>query len=401
MLFWLLDLLRDWSAGTDLDGWFDGFPFSLLDQVVFRSLASAMGAFALVVLLGHPVIGLLRRAKIGDAGQTDAGGLRAHAASKRDTPTMGGVLICGSILACTALLADVREQIVVLGLVVLVWLSVLGGFDDWLKLTAARREGGRQGLRAWEKLIFQLGLGLLVGVFAFRVGVPAAAEGVEPGPTMWHVVNIPFQRTYEPGTWFVEDHLLYLPAAAYVLVSVLLLPGMSNAVNLTDGMDGLASGIAAAVSFGLMLLALVAGDEGLARQYFLVPYIPPGNELGVLAGAMAGACLGFLWWNGNPAQVFMGDTGSLALGGLIAYISIVIRQEALMLLMCGVFLVEMFSVIAQVGYFRLTGGRRIFRCAPYHHHLQMGGWPESRVVARLWIVTILLTVAAFVTLKVR
>ena len=400
MLYWLLDVLRealDW-------GWLYGFPLSLLDQVEFRSLAAAMGSFALVVLLGRPVIGALRRAKIGDSGQTDAGGLRTHAAGKRDTPTMGGILICGSIFVWAGLLADVREQVVVLGLVVLVWLSALGGVDDWLKLTAARRSGGRQGLHAWEKLIFQLGLGALVGYFAYQVGVPAEAlaAGGEggAGPSMWHVLNIPFQRTYDPARGFAEEGLIYLPAAVYIVISMLLVPGMSNAVNLTDGLDGLAGGIAAAVSFGLMLLALVAGDDGLAR-YFLVPYIPPADELGVLAGAMAGASLGFLWWNGNPAQVFMGDTGSLALGGLIAFIAIVIRQEALMLLMCGVFLVEMFSVIGQVGYFKMTGGRRIFRCAPYHHHLQMGGWPESRVVGRLWIVTILLTVLAFVTLKVR
>ncbi|MEM0984191.1 MAG: phospho-N-acetylmuramoyl-pentapeptide-transferase [Planctomycetota bacterium] len=397
MLFYLLDLLRSWFDGS----WLYGFPFSLLDQVEFRALFAAMGAFVFVVVAGKPVIAALRRAKIGDIGTTDAGALQEFATSKKNTPTMGGVLICGSILLWSLLLADLREQIVVLGVLVLVWLTILGGVDDWLKLTIARREGGRQGLMAWEKLVFQLGLGLLVGFFGYRMGVGVPLDGAtQPDPSMWHVLNLPFQRTFEPGTGFAETGLIFLPMAAYVVIAMLLLPGMSNAVNLTDGMDGLAGGIAAAVSFGLMLLALVAGDEGLA-QYFLVPYVPPADELGVIAGAMAGACLGFLWWNCNPAQVFMGDTGSLALGGLIAYIAIMIRQEAVMVLMCGVFVLEMVSVIMQVGYYKMTGGRRIFRMAPYHHHLQMGGWPESRIVGRLWIVSILLTIVAVASLKVR
>jgi phospho-N-acetylmuramoyl-pentapeptide-transferase len=175
---------------------------------------------------------------------------------------------------------------------------------------------------------------------------------------------------------------------------------MSNAVNITDGMDGLASGISAIVSVGLLVLALIAGSEQAAR-YLLVPYIPFADELAVVAGAMIGATLGFLWWNCSPAQVFMGDTGSLALGALIGYIAIVTRQEAVVLLMSAVFLFELLSVALQVGCFKLTGGKRIFRVAPYHHHLHVGGWTEQQVVARAWIVSVLLVLTALALIKVR
>jgi phospho-N-acetylmuramoyl-pentapeptide-transferase len=171
-------------------------------------------------------------------------------------------------------------------------------------------------------------------------------------------------------------------------------------VNITDGMDGLAAGISTAVAFGLFVLALVAGWQA-AAQYLLVPYIPGSDELAVLAGAMAGACLGFLWWNCFPAQVFMGDTGSLALGGLMAYIAIVIRHEAVLLLMCGMFLIEIGSVVLQVGCFKLTKGKRIFRVAPIHHHFHLGGWTEQQVVARFWIISIILVVLALASIKVR
>jgi phospho-N-acetylmuramoyl-pentapeptide-transferase len=394
MLYALLDLLRAWLLDHGLYR-----VFGVLDQIQFRALAAAALAFALVVALGPRTIRFLRRLKLGDTGQTDAESLRAHAASKANVPTMGGLLVCGAIFAATFLLADVRQFYVQLGLVVLVWLSVLGGFDDYLKLTAAQRGGGRQGLYAWEKLVFQLGIGLLVGIFLYRQGI------TEGGRSMAHVANLPFQRTYAPGAGGVAEGLGYMGRAAFVIVSVLVVAGLSNAVNITDGMDGLAGGIGGIVSFGLLLLALIAGSEA-AAQYLLVPHVPVSDELAVLAGAMAGACLGFLWWNCAPAQVFMGDTGSLALGGLIGYIALAVRQEAVVLLMCAVFLLEMVSVVLQVGWFKYTRlrtgtGRRIFRVAPYHHHLHVGGWTESQVVARLWIVSILVAVLALVSLKLR
>jgi|SoiMethySBSTD1v2_1073268.scaffolds.fasta_scaffold131534_2 phospho-N-acetylmuramoyl-pentapeptide-transferase len=379
---WLLEHNLDWA-------------FMVLYQTEFRALAAAGLAFAIVLLLGRRTISLLTRMKIGDTGMTDAEALRGRAQSKANTPTMGGVLIAGAIAVAVLLLADVTQFYVYSSLVVLVWLAGLGSVDDWLKLTAVRRgTGGRQGLYAWEKLVFQLGLGLLIGLFAYQHGDTAAAHD------MAHVLNVPFQKTYTDGGGLVNGALIYLPKWAFITLAVLMTAGMSNAVNITDGMDGLAGGISAAVSMGVCVLALVAGKESWA-QYLLVPHIQGSGELAVVGGAMAGACLGFLWWNCSPAQVFMGDTGSLCLGGLIGYIAVVIRQEVIVLLMCAIFIMEIASVVMQVGYFKATKGKRIFKCAPYHHHLHLSGWTEGQVVARAWIVSILLVVVALASVKLR
>lgn len=416
--------------------------FRVLDQVEFRAFAAAGLAFLLVMLLGQHTIHTLVRMKIGDSGQTDAKTLDEVARSKKNTPTMGGVLIAGAILCSTLLLADITSFYIILGMIVLVWLAVLGGADDWLKLTASRRGTGRQGLYAWEKLVFQLGIGLLAGWFVFSHG------NTEADRDLAHVLNLPFQKTYSTesgaedrgmtlgehsetsgpdgeseaevqasttladaaaqegaealraGGFDVNPSLIYLSPLVFVVFTVLLIAGLSNAVNITDGMDGLAPGISAAVAIGLFVLTLISGSEA-ASQYLLVPHIPESDELAVLAGAMAGACLGFLWWNCAPAQMFMGDTGALCLGGLIAYIAVVTRQEFVVLLMCGVFLFEILTVVMQVGYFRMTGGRRIFRCAPYHHHLHDVGWQEQKIVARFWIISIVLVVIALASIKLR
>ncbi len=374
--------------------------YSIFDQVQFRALLAAALSFAMVVFLGKRVIRFLISMKIGDGGETDAELLREHAASKANVPTMGGVLIVGAIFVSTFLLADIRINRVYLGLFTLIWLAAVGGADDWLKLTASRRGTGRQGLYAWEKLVFQLGIGAIVGYFGYRYGMFQGGAD-----SLAHVLNLPFQRTYVPQVLQIADGLIYLSLPVFVIFSTMVIAGFSNAVNITDGMDGLAAGTSGIVSFGLVLLALIAGTQG-AAHYLYVPYIPFTDELAVLAGSMAGACLGFLWWNCKPAQVFMGDTGSLALGGLIGYIAVMIRQEFVVAIMCGVFIFEIFSVILQVGYFKYTRkktgtGKRIFRIAPYHHHLHQGGWAENQVVNRLWIVGILLSVLALATLKIR
>jgi len=374
--------------------------FSIFDQVQFRALLAAGLSFAIVVLMGKRVIRFLVSMKIGDGGETDAELLREHAATKADVPTMGGILIVGAIFISTFLLADIRINRIYLGLFTLIWLACVGGADDWLKLTAARRGTGRQGLYSWEKLVFQLGIGAIVGFFAYRYGMLA-----DSADSMAHVLNLPFQRSYHPVTKFPADGLIYLSMPIFIFISTMMVAGLSNAVNITDGMDGLASGTSLIVTFGLVLLALIAGNEG-AAQYLYVPYIPFTDELAVMAGAMGGACLGFLWWNCKPAQVFMGDTGSLALGGLIGYIAVMIRQEVVVLVLSGVFVFEITSVVMQVGWFKYTRiktgtGRRIFRIAPYHHHLHQGGWAENQVVNRLWIVGILLSVIALASLKIR
>jgi len=389
MLYLLLDKTRNWLDEHGL------YPYvRVLDQLEFRVLASAILAFLIVLVLGRPTIRTLMRLKIGDSGLSDADVLRAHTMSKANTPTMGGVLIAGAMAISTLLLADLSIFWVKLGLFVIVWTSVLGGFDDWLKLTAARRGHGRQGLYPWEKLAFQLGLGLLVGWFIYAQG----AEPGEPGE-MIRVLNIPGQKTYLAGGEPAPG-LLVLGPILFVGVSVLMVAGMSNAVNLTDGMDGLATGIASAVSIGVLVLALVAGTEASATR-LLVPYVPGSSEIAVLAGAVAGACLGFLWWNCAPAQVFMGDTGSLCLGAMIAYMAIVVRHEVVVLIMSGVFVAEIGSVALQVGYFKATGGRRIFRCAPIHHHFHLAGWTEQQVVVRAWLLSVLLVVIGLATIKLR
>ena len=392
MLYLLLDQTRDWLDRIGLYRY-----VRVLDQAEFRILASSAIAFLTVLLFGGATIRLLRRLKIGDAGVSDSAALEQQMASKANTPTMGGVLIVGAILGSTLLLADLRVYWVLMGLFVLVWLAGVGGADDWLKLTAARRGQG-QGLRAWEKLVFQIGLGVLVGWFAYNHGTGGGTGGDHPFISL---ANLPFQRTYAEGPGMEPSaSLVHLPRWGFIVISVLLVTGMSNAVNLTDGMDGLACGLSVIVGLGIVVLAMVGGSMQAAR-YLLVPHVPGGTELGVLAGAMGGACLGFLWWNCSPAKVFMGDTGSLSLGGLIAYLALVLRQEVVILVMSGVFLWEILSVVLQVGYFRWTGGKRIFRCAPYHHHLHLRGWTEQQVVTRAWIIALLLVVVALASVKLR
>jgi phospho-N-acetylmuramoyl-pentapeptide-transferase len=388
MLLWLAEQLSQRGQGM----------MNVMFQLEFRALAAAGLSFAIVMLLGKPVITWLVRQKIGDTGETDAEALRDHNISKANTPTMGGILIVGSILASVFLLGDLGVSYMKYGIVVVVWLAVLGGMDDWLKLTAkSRGSGSRQGLYAWEKLIFQLGVGVLISWFIYHQGV---VQGSEQSDDLRHVLNLPFQRTFEPVTKEYNPALVFLSMPVFIVFGTLMIAGLSNAVNITDGMDGLAAGISTAVMFGLFVLAMIAGDLGFS-QYLLVPYIANAGELAVLCGATAGACLGFLWWNCSPARVFMGDTGALSLGGIIGYVAVVTRQEILILLMSGVFLAEIGSVMLQVGYFKATGGRRIFKVAPYHHHLHLSGWPEQQVVARMWIVSVILVVLALALIKVR
>ncbi len=397
MLYVLYDALRPVLQDSRLDSL-----FMVLDQRTFRALAAALLAFAMVVFSGPRVIRWLRRKKIGDTGATDAESLRSAAGSKKNTPTMGGIMICGAIVLSTALLADVRNFYIVLGLVVVVWLALLGGVDDWLKLTAASRPGGsRQGLYAWEKLVFQIGLGALVGYFVYTHGDSDAPAD------LGHVLNLPFQNTWTrtEATWVLNESLVYLPLVVFVPIVVLFVAGMSNAVNIADGMDGLAAGATTIVAIGMIVLTQIAGDEPIAK-YLLLPSVTGSEELLVLTATIAGACLGFLWWNCLPAQVFMGDTGSLALGGLLAYIAVVIRQEILLLIMSGVFLMEIGSVVLQVGYFKYTRlrtgvPRRLFKVAPIHHHFHMSGWTEQQVVSRFWIITSILVVLALAIIKVR
>jgi phospho-N-acetylmuramoyl-pentapeptide-transferase len=299
---------------------------------------------------------------------------------------MGGVLIISAIAIATILLGNLRNFYVEMALVCLVWLGAVGATDDWLKLTAARRGGSRQGLTGLEKLMFQIGLGVILAFFTYRYGFNAAET---------HTLYFPFLK--KTG--------IRLGFGVFVLLATLVITGASNAVNLTDGLDGLAAGCMAICSFTFCILALIIGSLSFSSQ-LLLPHIPAADQMAVIAGAMMGACLGFLWFNCNPARVFMGDTGSLALGGLIGYIAIVIRQELVLFLVGGIFVVEALSVIVQVSYFKYTRrrfgeGRRIFLMSPLHHHFQRKGWTETQVVVRFWLIGAMLAAMALGTVKLR
>lgn len=408
MLYQFVKLLQPWLSEHDLFGFVRPFTYP-----EFRTIIAIIFSFLFVLAFGKRTIRWLLKMKIGDAPEFYNKDLNLLMKDKARTPTMGGILISAAILVTTLLFADVRSFYVQMALLCMVWLTVLGAFDDWLKLTAARRKpGSRQGLYTAEKLLFQLGLAVILGLFIFNYGAHKFGEYDVDGITrMSHSLNLPFLRSWvrDPenmSQFLPSPDLIELGQWSFVLVAVLIITGFSNAVNLTDGMDGLASGIMAICAFAFAVLAFIAGfvDDltGLVlAKELLVPHIPLSDELAIVAGAMVGACLGFLWFNCHPAQVFMGDTGSLPLGGLLGYIAVVIRQEFLLVIIGGVFVMEALSVILQVGYFKMSGGKRIFRCAPIHHHFHLGGWTEQQVVVRFWLISAVLAAVALATIKLR
>ncbi|MGE5610762.1 MAG: phospho-N-acetylmuramoyl-pentapeptide-transferase [Bacillota bacterium] len=383
-------LIRDWLDWLDDRGF--GF-LRVFTYATFRATIAIVLSFVICVLLGPPVIRWLRKQKIADLAGFDQAEIDALMASKKGTPTMGGLVIITAVGVTTLLLGDLSRETgfyVHMALICMTWLAVVGATDDWLKLTAGRRAGSRQGLYSWEKLAFQIGLAVLLMFFTYRHGGQIAAT---------HTLYFPFFKN-------LQVELSIIP---FVIFGTLVLTGSSNAVNLTDGLDGLAGGCMGIVSFTFFILALIVGTSFAGREvatYLYLPHIRTSDELAVIAGAMAGACMGFLWYNCNPAAVFMGDTGSLALGGLIGYIAIVIRQELVLFIVGGIFVVEALSVLIQVGYFKYTKhrygeGRRIFLMAPLHHHFQRKGWTETQVVVRFWLITAMLSALALATVKLR
>jgi phospho-N-acetylmuramoyl-pentapeptide-transferase len=369
-----------------LSGWLESRHLKFLRVFIapeFQAPAAVVIGFSICILLGPWVIAWLRRQKIGDANQTD---IHADNSAKQGTPTMGGVLIIAAIVVTTLLLANLSNFYVLMALVCTVWLGGVGAADDWLKLTVGRRAGSRQGLTTREKLLFQIALGVMLSIFTYSYG-----SQLEPATNL-----------YFP---FFKKISLHLSLWAFVLISTVVMTGSSNAVNLTDGLDGLASGCMAIVSFTFLIFALIVGNHQVA-SFLLIPEVEPAGQMAVLAGAMAGACLGFLWFNCNPARVFMGDTGSLAMGGLIGYIAIVIRHELVLVFVGGIFVAEAVSVLLQVGYFKYSRkkygqGRRIFLMAPLHHHFQKKGWSENQVVVRFWLISFMLAAMALATIKLR
>jgi phospho-N-acetylmuramoyl-pentapeptide-transferase len=380
MLYLLARHLQEWFEANGL-GFVRVFTFP-----TFQATAAVLVSFVLVLVAGGPVIAWLRRQKIGDLASFDQEQLNKKMADKKGTPTMGGVLIIAAILAATLLLADLQNFYVQMALVCLVWLGAVGAVDDWLKLTVARRQGKRDGLGRGEKLLFQFGLGIILCWFTWHYGR-------ELSPT--HQFYLPL----------VKHPLFSLSLAGFVAIGTIVLVFTTNAVNLTDGLDGLASGCTAIAGLVFLLLAIIIGDLQLS-SLLLYHHVHAAGQMAVLAGAIVGACLGFLWFNCNPASVFMGDTGSLALGGLLGYIAIVLRQEVLLLVVGGVFFVEAASSLMQTYYFKYTRirygqGVRIFLMAPLHHHFQMKGWTETQVVTRFWLVAVMLAAIGVATVKLR
>jgi phospho-N-acetylmuramoyl-pentapeptide-transferase len=338
--------------------------------ITFRSIGCAVTAFLIVVIFGPRFIRWLQHRQIGQVIRDD--GPETHF-SKKGVPTMGGVLILFAITASALLWTDLRSGLVWLLIGISLFFGAIGSADDIKKI----RKGNSRGLSAKEKLVLQIVGATVVGVFLL---VTRSHDGI---------LSFPFFKTFHPdlGWW-------YLPFAVLVIV------GASNAVNLTDGLDGLAAGPIVITASTYLIFSYVAGNAVVA-SYLQIPFVSGAGEVTVFCAAIVGACLGFLWFNCYPAEIFMGDVGSLSLGGTLGVVSVITKQEFLLVIVGGIFVMEAISVILQVGYFKMTGGKRIFLMAPFHHHFEKKGWLEPKVVVRFWIVSIILGLIALATLKLR
>jgi len=395
----------------------------LFNFISFRAAMALITSLIISIFFGKRIINLLRRQQIGETVR-DLG--LTGQVEKQGTPTMGGLIILGSILIPTLLFAKLHNIYVITMLVSTVWLGAIGFLDDYIKVFKKNKEG----LKGRFKIIGQIGVGLLVGGILYfsndvqvhkQVPLDYTLQANETLVSHLHsditadkqtkwiktdamTTTIPFVKDNELNySDFIGSSsyvwLLFIPLVILIVISV------SNGANLTDGLDGLATGSSAIIGIALAVLAYISSNVHFA-DYLNVMYIPGTEEMVIFIAAFVGACVGFLWYNSYPAQIFMGDTGSLALGGIIAVFAIVIRKELMIPVLCGVFLVENLSVILQVAYFKFTKkrfgeGRRIFLMAPLHHHYQKKGIHEAKIVARFWIVSILLAVITIVSLKLR
>ena len=363
------------------------FGFYAYQNVMFRSVAAVLTSFLIAIFIGPTIIRGLMRKKIGDRPEFHHAALNELTREKANTPTMGGLIIVLSVLATTLLWAKLNNPFVQKAIILVIWFAALGGADDWLKLTAGIRHRTRHGLKPWEKLVFQIGGAVLIASFLYT-----DFTNIADGKLFW----VPFYK-----------HGLPLANWTFVLIAIIYISATSNAVNLTDGMDGLAAGCVGMVALVLALLCYVA-SETMTRtspvtwaSYLLLPAIPQAGELSIFYSAILGAALGFLWYNSHPAQTFMGDVGSLPLGAAMGYGALVTRNEILLLIIGGVFVFELISVVLQVAYFKYTGGKRLFRCAPIHHHFHLIGWSEPQVVVRFWLLAAAFAAIALATLKIR
>jgi len=346
--------------------------FNVFSYLTLRGILAVVSALLMSLVIGPGMIRSLTRGQIGQVVRDD--GPQSHL-SKKGTPTMGGALIIVAIAVSTLLWADLTNRFVWIILGVTVAFGLIGFYDDYLKLVV----GNSKGLAARWKYLWQ------------------SVAGIAASAVLFHTAKVPAETTlFLP---FFKSFALPLGAFGFIALSYLMIVGMSNAVNLTDGLDGLAIMPAAMVAGALGIFAYASGNAIFA-SYLSIPAIPGAGEVLIFCGAMVGAGLGFLWFNSYPAQVFMGDIGALALGAALGLIAVIVRQELVLLVMGGVFVLETASVILQVASYKLTG-KRIFRMAPIHHHFELKGWAEPKVIVRFWIISLLLVLAGLATLKVR
>lgn len=397
----------------------------LFQYISFRAAMALITSLIVSIIFGKKIIGQLRKQQIGETVR-DLG--LAGQIEKSGTPTMGGIIILSAILIPTILFAKLHNVYVITMLIATIWLGAIGFLDDYIKVFKKNKEG----LAGRFKIIGQIGVGIIVGSILYfhpdvqvHKKVPASyvlqadeevvtdkhqkfntSENTKWIRTRDMTTTIPLVKNNEFNyNWLIGDidksygWLLFIPIVIFIVIAV------SNGANMTDGLDGLATGTSAIIGIALAVFAYVSSNVRMA-DYLDVMYIPQAEELVIFISAFIGACIGFLWYNSFPAQVFMGDTGSLALGGIIAVFAISVRKELLIPVLCGIFLVENLSVIMQVGYFKYTKkrfgeGRRIFKMAPLHHHYQKLGLHEAKIVSRFWIIAVLLAVISIVTLKLR
>ena len=408
----------------------DQFDFpgaGLFQYISFRSAMTIIASLIISMLFGKKIINILRKKQIGE--KIRDLGLEGER-TKAGTPSMGGLIILASILVPTLLFANLTNIYVVLMLITTVWLGIVGFVDDYIKIF----KNNKKGLAGKFKIIGQVILGLIVGITLYvsddvivRKEIPKDEIANETAVTVidrdfdeddkkQYVKDVKSTKTTIPFFKNNEFDYAYLVSflgknkekwtwVIFVIITILIVTAVSNGANLTDGLDGLATGTSAIIGTTLGILAYVSGNI-IYADYLNIMYIPYTGELVVYMSAFIGATIGFMWYNSYPAQVFMGDTGSLAIGGIIAVFAIIIRKELLIPILCGIFFVESISVLVQVTYFKYTKkkygtGRRIFRMSPLHHHYQMKGYPEPKIVTRFLIVGILLAVISVITLKIR
>ncbi|MCO4292432.1 phospho-N-acetylmuramoyl-pentapeptide-transferase [Solitalea sp. MAHUQ-68] len=408
---------------TWLDKQYDFPGAGVFQYISFRTAMSVIVSLIFTTVYGRRLINLLLRLQVGETVR-DLG--LAGQKEKQGTPTMGGLIILGGILIPTLLFAKLNNVYVILMIITTVWMGGIGFLDDYIKVFKKDKEG----LAGRFKILGQVIIGLIVGIVMYyhkdvviREKLPAhqiqatqvksydakAISSSHFGPDMKSTkTNVPFYKNnefdYGKVLKFLPNYEKYTPII-FILAVIIIITAVSNGANITDGIDGLATGTSAIIGVALGILAYLSGNLIFA-DYLNIMYIPDSGELMVFAGAFIGSCIGFLWYNAFPAQVFMGDTGSLALGGIIATFAIIIRKELLIPVLCGIFLVENLSVIMQVSYFKYTKkkfgeGRRIFLMSPLHHHFQKKGYHESKIVTRFWIIGIILAIISIVTLKLR